>query len=524
MDSVQSQLVKKYLDLFWRRKTFIVVLFLLSFPVGLAVYLSVPKVYQATSLLSYQQEQLSPNKMSPDMKGRISDTVSTLTQIVTSRNSLEELIKTLDLYQKARAKMPIEDVIELMRKDIVIKPSRQGDTFFITYDGAEPDKVVKVTNALAAKFIEENLQYRQERATETSSYTSDELSMAKIVMDKQEMAMRDYKLRNYNEMPDQHQSNVARLISLQEQYQSKQESIQDLERTLVLIQDQINSHKKIAAGAVAARASSESNTRRSDVAESPVERLNSLRLLLNSLQGRYTENHPKVKSIQKEIEKLEATIGQSGGGTANVTGKRVSPAFDQGLLQLEAQKKNVQISIENIELEKKQLKATIAEHEKWVSSTPVREAEWAVLTREYGQLKKHYEYLVTRNLEAKSMLNLERSQRGSQFKIEDPARYPSKPTKPNFFKILALAAICGLGAGVGLSLVHDFADSTFRNTGQIESFLGVPVVGVITYIETDEEKRKVRIWCIAKLLLLVLLAIGILGVFYLAWSKGMIVV
>lgn len=522
MDNVQSQLLKKYLDLFWRRKTFIAVLFLLSLPAGLVVYLSVPKVYQATSLLSYQQEQLSPNKMSPDMKGSISDTVSTLTQIVTSRNSLEELIKTLGLYQKAREKMPIEDVIELMRKDINIKPSRQGDTFLITYDGGEPDKVVKVVNALAAKFIEENLQYRQERATETSSYTSDELNMSKVVMDKQEIAMRDYKLKNYNEMPDRHESNVARLISLQEQYQRKQDSIQDLERTLVLIQDQINAHKKISAGSIAALASTEST--KTDAVESPAEKLNRLRLLLGSLQGRYTQNHPKVKSVQKQIEKLEADFGQDGGPPKVTRNRALSTSFDQGLLQLESQKKNIQISIENIELEKQQLKVTIAEHEKWVSSAPVREAEWAVLTREYGQLKKHYEYLVTRNLEAKSMLNLERSQRGSQFKIEDPARYPSKPMKPNFVKILALAAFCGLGAGVGLSLVHDFADSTFRNTGQIESFLGVPVVGVITYVETDEEKRQVRIWSIVTLLVLVLLAIGILGVFYLAWSKGMIVI
>jgi len=249
MEQQQHQQIRKYLDLFVRWKGFIVAAILISLPAGLAVYLTTPKVYQSTSLLSYQQQSVNPSqsKLSPDMASAIRDVVSTLSQMVTSRTNLENVITTLDLYPEMRQKLPMEDVVDLMRKDIEIEPSKQGDISRSGFPVSQPDKVVKVTNALAAKFIEENLKYREERATETSAYASDELEMAKTVMDRKEAVMRDYKLKHYNELPEQRQTNVERLIGLQEQYQAKQESIQDLEKTMILIQDQISNRRKMIA-------------------------------------------------------------------------------------------------------------------------------------------------------------------------------------------------------------------------------------------------------------------------------------
>ena len=62
MDIQQSQQAKKYLDLFLRRKVLILSLLLLSLPVGLGDYLKTPKIYMATSLLSYQQQKINPSQ------------------------------------------------------------------------------------------------------------------------------------------------------------------------------------------------------------------------------------------------------------------------------------------------------------------------------------------------------------------------------------------------------------------------------------------------------------------------------
>ncbi len=320
MDEKQRQLVNKYLDLFSRRKIFIFTLLLLSLPIGLGYYLQSPKVYQSSSLLSYQQQKINPNALSPDFKSNIRDIVNTLSQIVISRTNLENIIKELDLYPEQRKNLPIEDVVEMLRSNIEIAPSRKGNVFSITYSGSQPEQVVRVTNALAAKFIEENLKYRQERATDTSMYTSQELQMAKKVMDAKENAMRDYKLKYYNEMPEHRQANMNQLASLQMQYQGKQESIQDLERTLVLIQDQINNRKAL----MRRTAGSES-----DGEMDPSQQLANLRATLDSLLLKYTEKHPEIIRVRKLIAKLEKEIATGGSGK-NVSTNSGAAADKQG--------------------------------------------------------------------------------------------------------------------------------------------------------------------------------------------------
>ena len=110
---------------------------------------------------------------------------------------------------------------------------------------------MKVTNTLASLFIEENLKYREERATETSKYTESELAMSKKVLDEKELLMRDYKLKYFNEMPEQRQGNLAQLQALIQQNQGIQNSIQELERTKVMAQEQAGMQQRLASLRVA---------------------------------------------------------------------------------------------------------------------------------------------------------------------------------------------------------------------------------------------------------------------------------
>ncbi|MFH0781470.1 MAG: Wzz/FepE/Etk N-terminal domain-containing protein [Pseudomonadota bacterium] len=540
MDLKQRQLASKYIDLLFRRKILILTLFLLSMPIGLGIYLITPKIYEATCLLSYEQQKISPNKMSPEVVSRIRDIVSTLTQIVTSRTNLEKLIVDLKLYPEAREKKPMEDVVDLMRREIHIEPSKQGDIFRITFSHGVPEKVVKVTNALAAKFIEENLKYREERATETSSYTSDELMMAKETMDRKENAMRDFKLTHYNEMPEQRDANVGRMIALQKQYQDNQTSIQDLERTCILIQDQISNRKKVLETTQEVKVEID-ETGRSSAQAQPISneaRLAKGRLVLEQLLTRYTEKHPEVKRTREIIAKLEIEVAKdkSIGDAANNTPEVGSASdgsnssvtdrtgADPVILQLETQLKSVLLNIETIKAERVQEKKLLSQYEEWLAATPTREAEWSGLTREYAQLKRHYDYLVSQDLEAKSMLNLEKRQKGSQFKIEDSARQPEKPIKPNFMKIMGMAVAVGLGVGIGLSLVLEFFDSTFRDPEVLEFSFAVPLLTTVSHIEIPSEKKRRKALLLFQVIYFLVGVISVVAVFVVVWRKGYIVI
>src|SRR3989339_388605 len=143
----------QWIDIGDRRKALITTCILTALTIGLSIYLAQPKVFQSDSLLSYQQQMVNAGRMLPDDNSKLKDIVSTLTQIVTSRSSLEKIINDEKLFEKERKQLPMEDVIEEMRSQISIEPSKNGDTFRVVYTGSDPVKVVRVANALAARFI-----------------------------------------------------------------------------------------------------------------------------------------------------------------------------------------------------------------------------------------------------------------------------------------------------------------------------------------------------------------------------------
>jgi polysaccharide chain length determinant protein (PEP-CTERM system associated) len=524
MDLKQSQQVRKVIDILLRRKVLIIAFLLLGVAGGLVKTAITPKEYRATALLSFQGQKINPGRMSPDTNN-IRNMVSTLTQIVTSRTNLENVIKQFNLYGVERNKLPVEDVIDLMRNKITIKPSSSGDTFIISFEGSVPGEVVKVANSLAAKFIEENIKYREERATETSSYTNSELQMAKVVLNKREDAMREYKLKYYNEMPEQREGNLTRLNSLQQQYQGKQNSIQDLERTKVMLQEQITARRNSLAAVNIpgpAEGAQESIKGNAEPGESEAHQLERMKKFYDSLLIKYTEKHPEAIRIHRIIEKLEKSVGSQTSGP--ISGRKVNRSeTDFVLSQLTVQMKKIEIDIDTLSTERQQTKDLIKKYEDWIAESPNREAEWASLTREYGELKKQYDSLVAQDLQADSTLRLEQKQKGSQFKIEDSARIPEKPFKPNFYKIMGMAIALGLSLGCGLAFGEAFLDSSFKGVEDIEAFLGVSVVCSLPYIYNENENRMEKMksfgWTIAFILSVAILVLA----FLYFWRNGQII-
>ncbi len=523
MENQQRQQVKKYIDLLVQRWRLITACVLVALTIGLVIYLRMPKLYHCTALLSYEKQQINPGRMAPEREGqRLRETVSTLSELVMSRNNLEQFIKQFDLYPRARTKLPIEDVIELMRKNIKITPSSRGDTFSVTFQGPQQDKVLKVTNALAAKFIEENLKYREERATETSKYTKDELTMAKSVLDKKERAMRDFKLKHYNEMPEQRADNLARLTSLHTQYQGIQDSIQDLERTRVMAQEQISLRKRLG-NALAGNTQSGTGNRPTDQFMGKYERLQHLKQYLSTLLGKYTDKHPEVRRTRQLITKLEADLrAHPESGTATNT-KASGVPLDPEIQQLQFQIKGIDLNIKKLKNDQKKVLASIKQYEKWIEATPVREAQWNALTRDYSELRRNYDYLVSQNLQAASVEHLERKQKGSKFKIIDPARFPDKPFKPDFKKILLLALGAGGGLGIGLTLILDFVDTSFKDVGEIESLLGIKVISAVPYIELAEEAKKKRFRTLFSGIIFFLYTFVLVGIMVYLYFQGKII-
>jgi uncharacterized protein involved in exopolysaccharide biosynthesis len=327
-------------------------------------------------------------------------------------------------------------------------------------------------------------------------------------------------------MPEQRESNLARLNSLHEQYQGTQDSIQDLERTKVMVQEQINLRKRLASlggGATLPAGTAQPSGVERGQPESPWQRLQRLRSHLEALQVKYTDKHPAVRRTKHLIAKLEADLeGQK--APSGSTRKVRRQVQDPEIAQLQIQQKEISMNIKNLKADQEKIRSEITKYEQWIAAAPIREAEWNTLTRDYDELRRHYDYLVAQNLQASSVEHLERKQKGSKFKIVDPAHFPDKPFKPDFMRIMLIAVAGGLGLGVGGVLAVDFIDTTFKDTDDLENYLDLPVISSIPYLERYDEITKLRIKKLIWGLSLLLYTVILLAVMFYFWRQGRIII
>ncbi|MDY6903926.1 MAG: hypothetical protein SWH61_04495 [Thermodesulfobacteriota bacterium] len=518
MTSQQSQLdvFYSYINLFIRRYRLIAICLFLAVSVAYPYYLKMPNLYQSSASIIFQEQNINPSRMSPDEEMRIEEMVNTVTQQVLSRKNLEQIINRFDLYPSMRQNVPIENVMKRMREsDVSVNVARRrGNVFSVSYQGKDPQTVKKVTDTLAVKFIEENMRMREERAKERATYIREELQMSKEKLRKKEAQMRDYKQQYYNEMPDQRADNMQRLNSMQERLQEIQANIHNLEQTRLLVSEQISLRR----------------AQLSDLSSSPVtddepgsnllQELAEARAEREALMAKYTEVHPSVRRIEKRIKGLEAEV-KAAGLKIDETGDIM--AQDSRIRELRLQLRGINLDLAALRRQKKEITDQIETYQKWIDAAPVREAEWSALTRDYQELRDYHDELVSQSLAAEAVESLEQRQRGSRFKVIDPAFLPQTPVKGSFLKILALAVFAGLAAGCGLVVGLDFLESSFKNEREIESLLQIPVTCTLPIVATESEKKRNKKKAILWNSFFVVWALAIMGTTAYLYKEGNII-
>jgi uncharacterized protein involved in exopolysaccharide biosynthesis len=130
-----------------------------------------PVRYRSTALIQVVQPQVSSDYVRVASPLPIDVRVRAMTATVLSRTRLERVIADFNLYQKERASQPREQVVQNFRDNISIQPESGtgamslGDTIRVSYTGADPTTVMKVTERLAA-YLKDESQVEVERRAE----------------------------------------------------------------------------------------------------------------------------------------------------------------------------------------------------------------------------------------------------------------------------------------------------------------------------------------------------------------------
>lgn len=501
----QTQIKPDYIiDALIRGRWFLIVPLCISLTLGLGMTLTADKSYQASTSILVQPQRVPTSYIRSVVSSSIGERISTISQQVLSRSNLEQIIDQFGLYEDSVG-MYQEDKILGLRKRIKVNidhARRGAEAFSISFTGSDPQRVMRIANTLASYFMDENLKVREAQAIGTSEFLESELEKTQKRLEEKEQKLAAFRAKYLGGLPDELETNLRTLDRMQKQVTDKSQLLREVNNSISQLDSQISSMAATNDGF----GMGGNNFQSFDFEEFEDENdseLQAAQARYEALLLRYTEKHPDVKKLKRTIDKLKENLEAEKELEAAEEADQSSAELEEETLPdmgwdpvapLKAQRAQLVVEANNIQAEVSAIQEKMKIYQQRVEDTPKRELELQSLKRDYGNIQDVYSSLLDRKLEAELSVNMEKKQKGEQFRILDYARLPEKPISPNVKMMFLLSVAGGLGLGGGVLFLKELLSfSVIRRDDQIETGLGLPILASIPPLEKPGAKTKQKI-------------------------------
>ncbi|MCP5144788.1 MAG: lipopolysaccharide biosynthesis protein [Gammaproteobacteria bacterium] len=525
-----------YLDIWRRRKRTAIKVGGTLLLVTLLTVLLWPAIYQSTATILIEQQEIPEDLVRSLAQGYPDQRIQVISQRVMTSTNLIDIMNRHDLYSVERRREPLEVVVEMMRDDIELEPvnadvvdprsGRAGQAtiaFTLGYENESPDRAQAVANELVSLFMQENLKSRTESAQEASNFLADEADKLGQQVSDLERQLADFKSRNINALPEFAQLNLELRAAS--------------ERELMEIDRQIRSYEQqqILLDAELARTDPGSNlvVSGNQVVLGPEDQLRVLKTNLVALTARYGPKHPDIINVKRQVQALEANLGQQStynelsirldevrAALAEAT-KRYSPdhpdvqqlqkivaTMEAGMknspaaqvaalspndadggptnpayLQLKVRQDTIDQELNTLRDKRGEVRRQLDESGRVIAQTPEVERELRVLTRDYQNALQKYQDVTAKRMEADVSRSLEREQKGERFSLIEPPLLPEEPDKPNRWAIFIIGLLLSLASGVGAVALVETMDGAVHGGFAVAAVTGAAPLGTIPLVD-----------------------------------------
>lgn len=506
-----NMLPADFLDIFRRRKWWIVFSFLIVLFAATVYCVIVPDLYQSSSKILIIPPAVAEGTVQSSVNMNARDRLKYIELDILSRSRLLDAIKEMGIEKLGFSGMSNDDMVDRMRRRINLEIDRDYErnlsTFILSFEHQNPQVAKDVATRLASFFIEENIKNREAVTQGTTRFLGSQVEETRRKLEQQEEKLKRYKLQFGGELPQQEQVNLNRLTRLQDQIKNNSEAMARLADRKVYMETQISGLESKIQAAENQNPWDAAGSSDPSAPGSLLSELAMRRNKLEELKQKYKPLHPAVVQARWEVEQLEAKIAKlrsaakkgakGSGGATNPTGSQTSTELQPSswerteLQRLRDQVASIDLEIVALKRESAGVSRTIDGIQQKMERLPQREQEMVSLSRDYDNLKKSYDELLEKKLKANISMNLEEKQKGERFQVLEPAELPTRPSKPNRLKVLALAMAVALMIGAGGPIGIEMLDPTLRGSKDFKSFFELPILASLPVIQDERyNKRK----------------------------------
>ena len=211
---------------------------------------------------------------------------------------------------------------------------------------------------------------------------------------------------------------------------------------------------------------------------------------MDQLRLQYTDLHPDIQATQRLIEKLEEQKkAELAGSTGDAPGARIqNPVYQQ-----------LTIAIAEADATVASLAARVGEYQRRYGELrnasnmiPEVEQQYTELMRDYNVYRQNYDALLKRRESVTMSGEVESKADTVDFRVIDPPFVPSQPAWPNRPLLLSLVTLGGLAAGLVVAFLLSQLRRTVTDRRELRELTGLPLLGAVSRVETDESRRRKR--------------------------------
>jgi polysaccharide biosynthesis transport protein len=540
MQPHETEDIGHYISILQSRKKYFVIPTLVVLVLAVLVAVLLPSIYQSSSTILIEAQQIPQEFVKSTVTGFAEQRIQSLSQQILSRVKLWEIIQQFNLYEEMRKKYTREEVVEHMRDDIKLetisaevggKNRRQSGqpevtiAFSIAYRGNNPGMVQKVSGTLASLYLEQNLKTREAQAQSTTQFLEAELKQLQERLQGLGDKITAFKGRHEGLLPEQQQFNREQVARLEMDIKQLDAAMRSAEDRKIYIEGQLATVKPDSPliGATGERVMA------------PADRLKALEVSLADLQSKFSDDHPEVRKVHREIAELKKMVGQPGGSASirrqKLTQLKAELAEKQGkysdqhpevrklkneiarleqapetvsppkpvtepenpaYISLTTQIKAAETETASLRSQQAGLREKLQMYRQRLEEAPKVEQEYMALTRDYQNASQKHQEVMNKILEARISEGMEEHQKGEKFTLIDPASFPEKPVSPKRWLIFLAGIIMSLGAGFGTVALAEHLDHSVKSSDELARLTGLPVLGSIIRIETSEDITRAR--------------------------------
>jgi polysaccharide chain length determinant protein (PEP-CTERM system associated) len=473
------------LGIAWRRKWLIAVPAVLIATIACLVTHYLPNRYHSDSLLLVVPQRVPESYVRSAVTTRIDDRLQAISQQILSRTRLESIIQEFNLYADRRKVDLMEDIVERMRRDIDVDIVK-GDAFRVGFTADDPRVAMRVTEKVAAFFIDENIKDREMLAENTNQFLESQLEEARRKLVENEKQLEEYRRKHDGQLPTQLDANMQGLHNTEMQLQALIDSLnRDRDRRLALERQVADASVTGSLDAPAPRPSGAA-TEDGASAGTAADQLQSAQAILRGLMLRLKPQHPDVLRQKRIVAELQRRADVEAGAAPVSTAVPLTPGEtmrQNRLRDAKGEMENIDRQITAKNAEEKRLRGVLATYQERIEAEPAREAELSGLTRDYETLQQQYRSLLSKKQESQIAANLERRQIGEQFKILDQARLPEKPSSPDRPKLYVMGIVAALAIGLACAAFAEYRDRSLRSEEDVKLVLGLFVLATVPVLE-----------------------------------------